>query len=169
MLATRRKQRGAAMVEMAITISLFMMLVFGIIEFSLAYFQWTRINEAARDGARYAIVNNPVADISGLSCPGGVPVEIDCGATDCAPLMAVVQRVGTFVVPANVHVRYACSNAGNPARPAEMMIPEVTVEIRDVGYDFVVPSLLGVGATMDLPTARASRTGEDLYTEGSGE
>jgi hypothetical protein len=63
-------------------------------------------------------------------------------------------------------VTYACSAAGNPVRP--MPIPEVTVAIPDVTYEFVVPSLLGVGTTITLPTARNTRTGEDLYTEGGG-
>lgn len=168
MLATRRAQRGAAMVEMAITVSLFMMLVFGIIEFSMAYFQWTRMNEAARDASRYAIVNDPIVDLSTLSCPGGAAIEVDCGSSDCGVLLDTARKVGTFLEPGNVHVRYACSDAGNPARPSELSIPEVTVEIRNVHYSFVVPSLIGLGATMGLPAARATRTGEDLETVGGG-
>lgn len=167
-LATRRAQRGAAMVEMAITLSLFLMLVFAIIEFSMAYFTWARINEAARDAARYAIVNDPLADISGLSCPGTGEVDVTCTDAACADLMTVVHRVAPFVEAGQVHVRYGCSGAGNPERPAEMVIPEVTVEIRDVQYEFIVPVLLGVDSPMGLPTARAARTGEDLFTEDSG-
>lgn len=163
-----RRQSGAALVEMAITLSLFLLLVFAIIEFALAYNAWARINEAARDTARTAIVSNPVVDISGMPCPGGAPIDVTCTATSCATLLVATGRVAAFVQPQQVHVRYACGNAGNPSRPRAMMIPEVTVEIRDVYYPFIVPSLLGLGTSMLLPSARVTRTGEDMYTEGSG-
>src|SRR3989338_6152716 len=103
MSATRRQQQGAAMVEMAITLALFLALVFAIIEFSMAYYTWARTNEAARDAARFAIVNDPVADISGLSCPGAGTVTATCAAADCAPMLEVVNRVPPFVEGGNVH------------------------------------------------------------------
>ncbi len=167
MLATKHSQRGAAMVEMAVTLPLFLALVFAIIEFSMAYFAWARINEAARDATRYLVVNDPLVDLAPptLTCPGG-SIEIVCTASTCAGLMTVVGRVAPFVTPDQVHVRYACSSAGNPDRPVEMIIPEITVELRDVEYEFIVPVLLGVTSPMGLPPARASRTGEDLFTEG---
>lgn len=163
----RRRQRGVALVETALTLAIFLMLVFAIIEFAMAYFAWARTNEAVRDGLRYAVVNNPVTDISGVACPGGEE-EVDCSGADCAPLLAVVHRVAPFVAAGQVHVRYACGDAGNPGRTGELMIPEITVEIRDVQYEFIVPGLLGVESPMTLPAARASRTGEDLFTEGGG-
>jgi hypothetical protein len=78
--------------------------------------------------------------------------------------MAAVHRLAPFVDRAEI--TYACSDAGFPDRPVP--VPEVTVTIPDVTYEFVVPALLGVGTTITLPTARNSRTGEDLYTEGGG-
>lgn len=165
--AGRQLQRGAAMVEMAITLSLFLLLVMGIIEFALAYHTWARINEAARDGLRYAIVSTPPASLEDMTCPGG-SVELTCDATTCADLLAITGRVAPFLRPDQVHLRYACGTAGNPSRSGEQMIPEVTLEIREVEYSFVVPSLLGLGTTMSLPVARATRTGEDLFTEVGG-
>jgi len=165
--AAMKAQRGAAMVEMAITLSLFLLLVMGIIEFALAYHTWARINEAARDGLRYAIVSTPPVNLATMTCPGG-SLEITCDATTCADLLTVTGRVAPFLQPGQVHLRYACGTVGNPARTPEQMIPEVTLEIRDVEYSFVVPSLLGLGTTLDLPAARATRTGEDLFTEVGG-
>lgn len=169
MSATKRKQAGAAMVEMAITLSLFMMLVFGVVEFGLAYFDWARTNEAARDAVRYAIVNDPVTDISGLTCPGGAAVTTDCTGADCAALLGVVQRIASFVPGAKVQVTYECSDAGNPARPNDMKIPAVTVRITGIQHQFVVPGILGfTEADITLPEARATRTGEDLFTGAGG-
>lgn len=165
MWASRRaRQAGAALVEMAITILLFLLLVFGIIEISLALFTWVRATEGARDGARYVIVHDPVTSLSALSCPGGTPVVKTC-SSGCSALMTTISRAAPFVAGSQVKVTYACSDAGDPGRPAELLIPEVTVEISGLSYPFAVPTLIGLGSSLSLPTVRTTRTGEDLFTE----
>jgi Flp pilus assembly protein TadG len=57
---------GAGLVEMALSIAVLMSLVLGIMELSLALYTFHFISEAARDGARYAIVR-------GSSCPAILP------------------------------------------------------------------------------------------------
>lgn len=60
-----RNQKGVAAVEFAIIAPLFFMLVFGIIEFSLALFDKAIITNASREGARAGIVYNfpnPITD-----------------------------------------------------------------------------------------------------------
>lgn len=160
----RSRQAGAALVEMAISLLLFLLLVFGIIEISLALFTWVRATEAARDGARYVIVHDPVSSISGLSCPGGTPVVHTC-SSGCTDLMTTINRAAPFVTGGQVKVTYACSDAGDPGRPAELKIPEITVEINGLSYPFAVPELIGLGSSLALPTVRTSHTGEDLFTE----
>jgi Flp pilus assembly protein TadG len=54
--AFRRDEHGAALVETAIVLSLFVALVFGIIEFGYAWYVRNSIATAAREGARWAIV-----------------------------------------------------------------------------------------------------------------
>lgn len=168
MWASKRRQRGAAMVETAITLSLFLMLVFAIIEFSMAYFTWARSSEAARDMLRHAIVNDPAANLSGLACPGGAPVVLACNSTACADLLAVGRRVAPFLEPGNVRITYACSTAGNPDRPVEWPVTTVTLEVHGVIHRYIVPGLLGLATEQRLPAARVTRTGEDLYTEVGG-
>lgn len=51
------QRRGAAMVEMAVVMPIFVTLVFGIIEFGQAFMVMQLINNAAREGGREAIVN----------------------------------------------------------------------------------------------------------------
>lgn len=75
-------QQGAALVEMAIVILLFLMLVFGIFEFALVVFHWSRLDEATRAGARYAIVNDPACSVyevatGAYNCTGG---PLDCSS-----------------------------------------------------------------------------------------
>ena len=56
-----REQRGASMVEFAIIASLLFMVTGGIIDFSLAFYQWNNAVKAAQVGARLAAVSDPVS------------------------------------------------------------------------------------------------------------
>ena len=51
-----RAARGATMVEFALALVVFLMFLFGILDFSRMLFTWVAANEAARAGARYAAV-----------------------------------------------------------------------------------------------------------------
>jgi len=51
-----KKQRGAAVVEFAVIVPLLLVIVFGIIEFSILLFDKAMITNASREGARAGIV-----------------------------------------------------------------------------------------------------------------
>jgi Flp pilus assembly protein TadG len=51
-----RSERGSAMVEGALCLTVFLVMVFGIMDFGRAVFAYNSISWAAREGARYAIV-----------------------------------------------------------------------------------------------------------------
>jgi Flp pilus assembly protein TadG len=53
----RRRQRGSNLVEMALTISVFLMLLFGIIEFGRGVFAYNQLSYLAHEGARFASLN----------------------------------------------------------------------------------------------------------------
>jgi Flp pilus assembly protein TadG len=66
MLRLRRKaSRGQTLVEFALIIPLFVLLLFGIVDFGRAVLASNSISNAAREGARTAIVNQRVSDIQG--------------------------------------------------------------------------------------------------------
>jgi Flp pilus assembly protein TadG len=56
-----RTDSGAAAVEFAIVVPVLLLLVFGIITFGIIFSQQLTLNNAAREGARKAIVNEVVA------------------------------------------------------------------------------------------------------------
>ena len=63
-----RDQRGAVMVEVAIMLSITLVLVLGAIDFLLLFYQWNAAAKAAQIGARLAAVSDPVAlGLNGLS------------------------------------------------------------------------------------------------------
>ena len=52
----RRDQRGTAMIEMAFTLPLLLLISIGIIEFGRAFQTWQVVTNAAREGARVAVL-----------------------------------------------------------------------------------------------------------------
>src|SRR6266508_2287622 len=61
MLKRLRNQRGAALIEAAITIPLVLLVSVSIFEFGRAYQTWQVLTNAAREGARIAVLPNPPA------------------------------------------------------------------------------------------------------------
>lgn len=58
------RRRGAVAAETALVLLPLISLIFGVFEFSRLIFDWSLLNNAAREGCRYAIVNNTSATIS---------------------------------------------------------------------------------------------------------
>lgn len=75
-------ERGTTLVEFAMALPVFMLLVFGLIEFSRLMSAHTAVETAARESARYG-------SAIGLS-PGGLPRYIDCDAIRQAGMQAAV-------------------------------------------------------------------------------
>lgn len=73
-LRARTRRRGQAMVEFAIVLPVFVLLLFGIIEGGRFIFYYEVLNNATREGARYAIVHgsNALYDKTG-PMPDGLP------------------------------------------------------------------------------------------------
>lgn len=49
-------QRGAALIEFALGLLIFLMFLLGVVDFSRMLYTWAAANEATRAGARYAVV-----------------------------------------------------------------------------------------------------------------
>jgi Flp pilus assembly protein TadG len=73
----RQRRRGQALVEFALVAPVFFLLLFGIIEGGRFIFYYQVLNNATREGARYAIVHG-----SRSSCPSG-PMEAGIPAPAC--------------------------------------------------------------------------------------
>lgn len=59
-----RSQKGAALLEAAITIPLLLLISVGIFEFGRAYQTWQVLTNAAREGARVAVLPDPTAGVA---------------------------------------------------------------------------------------------------------
>ena len=52
----RKRERGAALAEMALVVTVLMTMMLGVFDFGRAYFAYLSVIQGARDGARYAMV-----------------------------------------------------------------------------------------------------------------
>jgi len=82
-----RSQDGATMVEMAIAMTLLLLLTLGFVDLGNALYQWNSANKAVQVGARLAAISNPVATGLAAAAPTatpGAPVEAGAyGPFDC--------------------------------------------------------------------------------------
>lgn len=117
MLHRHRDERGAAAVEFALILPLLVMLVFGIIQFSLAYNRTQGLHAAAREGARLAslpsttttqITDRVGAALEGVGFEDGYDIEIisdgpsptqPCDQNSGATVVVKVSAANTIAIP----------------------------------------------------------------------
>ncbi len=58
------RRKGGALVETAVILGLVTMMVFGVFEYSRLFMDWNLVNNASREGCRYALANNTDPTIS---------------------------------------------------------------------------------------------------------
>ncbi len=75
------REDGQAVVEAALVIPLFILILCGILDFGWIFYNQLKVNNSSREGARYAIVNSELADLSG-SVAGKVRSEWDTSDSD---------------------------------------------------------------------------------------
>lgn len=131
-------ERGAALVEYAIALTVFLTSMFAVVEFGRALWVHNALSDAARRGARYAALNSP----SNVDAVKNVVVYGDpAGGT---------QPVVPNLTPANVTVTYTdfALNKGT-----------ATVSVTGYQFQFVIPI---IGTTITMPSYSTTRTGESI-------
>ncbi len=94
------------MLEMVIVLPLLLLLLFGLAEFGLAFGRWLVVNNAAREGAREAIVYRK-----------------DCVVTDVeadteAAVQAYAAQLGMTIQPSQITVTGVCGGGGSDSTVA---------------------------------------------------
>lgn len=148
--AKKSGQRGATLVEFSIGASVFLLVMFGVIEFGRALWVHNALADAARRAARYAI-NQPA------NTPPGTPTS----GTNVGPSIAAIRNVGVYGNPAgsgapmvnnlttaNFNVQYSDFGVGRGS---------VSVTITNYTHTFVVPI---VGTSIQMPDYKTTLTGE---------
>lgn len=129
-------ERGSTLVEFAIGVTVFATAMFGVIEFGRALWAHNALTDAARRGARYAVLHtsgdiNQVKNVVVFGNPAGTGNPM-------------LQNLST----ANVDVSYSGFGLNDGT---------VTVSITDYEFQFVIPI---VGTSITLPSYSTTLTGE---------
>ncbi|MET4621495.1 Flp pilus assembly protein TadG [Arthrobacter sp. 2762] len=89
---SKKKERGAVAVEMAILLPLLLLILIGIVEFGRVLNVQVSLSEAAREGARYAAVHyqDGGLDVEGTALAAapsldGLGVTVSDNASSCSP------------------------------------------------------------------------------------
>ena len=166
------RQNGSTLVEMALVLILFLIIVFAVIEFSIAIVRSAQLAEATRDGLRYAITNDPVKEITLLKCAtAGTVASEDCDSESCPDLIAGMANIAPLIISQegmedfSVNVRYACPVSGDIDRDDLYL---VTVTVSGAKHYLTVPGILGLGVAINLHAFKSTRLSEDLHTAAGG-
>lgn len=115
-IRNRRRARGQGLVEIALVLPVFLLILFGLIDLGAYVFSDNVMSQAAREGARLASteagwIGKTTADDAGCNQPGG-PV-CPTPATFASDVAAAVKRTtGGLTSAVTVYVR--CDPAGSP-------------------------------------------------------
>lgn len=133
------------------------MLIFGIIEFGRLLYVHNSLTDAARRGARYAVLHQ---EVPGNTCVENAIVygETHIDPTTCAPLAPPLL---SGLTPANISVTYIGADLdGDPTTPPTsygMNLGTATVSIQNYTFDLNVPFLQ---RTLNMPTYTTTLTAE---------
>lgn len=135
-IKNRKNERGSTLVEFSIGITVFVTAMFGVLEFGRLLWVHNALTDAARRGARYAVMHSA----SDESAVKNIVVFGDAAGTG----QPMVNNLST----ANVVVTYNSFGLNDGT---------VSVSITNYQFQFVVPI---VGTTITLPSYSTTLTGE---------
>lgn len=130
------RQRGATLVEFSIAATVFLMVMFAVLEFGRALWTHNALMDAARKGARYAVLHraDQIDDVKNVVVYGD-----PAGGTN-----PVVENLSTT----NVQVSYTNFTLDGGT---------VQVTITDYQFHFVIPI---IGTQIQMPNYTTTLTGE---------
>ena len=143
--SNNKNERGAALVEFAIVATVFITVMFGVLEFGRLFWTHNALRDAARRGVRLASVRKN--DSAGIQA---VKYAVVYGDPNADPNTAT--PVVSGLTPANVAIEYQNYNG-------LQLSSRATVSITNFQFQFSIPLL---GGTMNMPAYRTSLPGESV-------
>lgn len=140
---SNKGERGAALVEFAIVATVFISVLFGVLEFGRLFWTHNALRDAARRGVRYAAVRKN--DAAGIQAVKNMVVYGDPNA-NAGTATPVVSGLTT----GNVTLEYQNYNG-------ILLSSRSTVSITGYQFQFSVPL---IGGTLTMPAYRTSLPGE---------
>lgn len=138
----KKNERGAALVEFAIVATVFITVMFGVLEFGRLFWTHNALRDAARKGVRYAAVRKN--DAAGIQAVKNMVVYGDPNGG--------VQPIVPGLTTGNVSIQYQNYNG-------LQLSSRASVSITGYQFQFSIPLL---GGTLNMPAYRTSLPGESV-------
>lgn len=144
----RKNERGTSMAEFAVVATFFFMLIFGVIEFGRLLYTHNALTDAARRGARYAVLHQAeVAQDGAFRVAKCVRNVVMYGETHISAYPGCDPPAGQPVLisgidTANIEVAFNGADLdGNPASPNPYgaNLGTATVSITNYNFNFNIP------------------------------
>jgi hypothetical protein len=150
-LRQRAGERGQALVEMVILLPVFLLLVFGMIEFGRVFNYWIDMTHLANEGARYASVNR------WPTCPGQSASDGACNPTTLKAYLVVRANTGELRGQLNgTDGVQICYPEGGPLLPGKPVRVIVNAHIELPVLDSLL-GLLGADGKLDMSASSTMR------------
>jgi len=91
----RNTELGQSLVEFSMVLPIFLVLIFGLVDFGRAFYAWLIVTEAAREGARAAAVQGDASTVNSkiyasfCSGTGSPPPSSSCGIDDSSSVFQI--------------------------------------------------------------------------------
>ena len=137
----KKKERGAALIEMALTLPLLLLLSIGIFEFGRAFQHWQILTNASREGARIATLPGVTDD----AVTTRVRSYLEAGSlTGFASNLVTIARDGEISIGATT----ASASTVTINYPFEFIVLQPIAQMVVGGSDVGAPITMTVSATM---------------------
>lgn len=144
----RKKQNGVSLLEFALSLILFLTLLFGISGFGHALFAYHYVNEVAKEASRYAAVRGSTCS-DDASCTTANSASGSAGPTTAADVLAYVKSITPQSIDQTKVTVTVCGVAGGTnctgstpttCTNAKPNLPGCTVEVQvNYTYNFFFP------------------------------
>jgi Flp pilus assembly protein TadG len=134
--AEQGSECGTSMLEMVIVLPLLLLLLFALVEFGLLFGRWLVVNNAAREGAREAILFRADCD------PAAVESQV------ISTVQSYTSSLGLSILAGDISVDGVCGGTGSMSTVA------VTLPFNFQVLGAIAPS---IGPTVNLPASSAMR------------
>jgi Flp pilus assembly protein TadG len=160
-----RDATGAALVEFGLILPVLLLVSFGAIEFTITMFDYHRLGEAARRGARQAIISAPVARLETLQAVGTITCaktsSVSCGTATVLStanfdaVLSAIQEIAPTIAATNLTISYVWSGIGDLSTPGGIK-PMVTIRLANVTHQFTLLSIVPALDHIILPSFSTS-------------
>lgn len=188
---TCRDESGSTLVEFSLLLGFLLFATFGIVEGGYIFYQVNGAQKATQAAARYAATRPAVANnlnecvttsaISGVdagtdcSTIGGTYDKVVCEyanlSSDCdislfTPIRDEMKAVFPFIKDENIFITYEGTGLGYVGRGKP--VPAITVELRNIQYNYVVLGQLmnwqgsDIGTAFNISNVQTTVIGEDI-------